>query len=93
MPTLERQTFHAPAIDTAGDRRLVPVVRSWRLSLLGGRLWAVWSRPLAVEVRRLGHRRRLPIRDTTRRAQLTVWLAGLAITGILWRLGRKERRR
>ncbi len=82
----------------AGEVRLVPVARSWRLETGWGGL--VWNRPAGVLVEQAGvtpegsrrSRGMVPIRDWTRRWQLALLGAGLA-GSLALRLRRRQRRK
>jgi len=87
---LETETRFGEEI-VVGGRRLAGVARIFRWWLPGGRGGVVWSRPAAVVVSPgTAEERRLPIRDTTRIAQLTCFGVG-ALAMIL--LGLRHRRR
>ena len=68
---------------------LVPVARSVRLELCQGGV--IWNRPIGVLVDAAGREKLVPVRDRTRRLQLTLLGAGLAGSFIL-RLVRRRRR-
>ncbi|HEY3122988.1 MAG TPA: hypothetical protein VGK70_02875 [Thermoanaerobaculia bacterium] len=75
-----------------GDRLLVPIGKSLRVSfshLPGG---IVWTRPLGVEVHEAGEERFLPVHDRTRQLQWLLLCAGMA-GGLLLHLVRARRRR
>jgi hypothetical protein len=51
----------------------------------------VWHRPRLVEVRQQGRVRRVPIRDATLWAMLGLWLATLAMVGLVeWQRRQSE---
>jgi hypothetical protein len=82
MPALRIERVRGPTLSHPGQD-VTPLARVIRLSWPGGRI--EWRRPVAVEVRRGNHVLQIPIRDTTRRAQVAIVASGLAlyIFGIL----------
>jgi hypothetical protein len=75
-----------------GDRLLVPVGKSVRVSFSRRPGGIVWTRPLGVEVHEAGEERFLPVHDRTRRLQWLLLCAGMA-GGLLLHLARAHRRR
>jgi hypothetical protein len=79
---------------TTYDREITPIEGVFQVSWPGGVF--LWQRPVAVEIQQGDVVRRLPIRDVTRRATISIRLVGLAI-GVLaasWmRLKKAGRRR
>ena len=77
---------HMQTTDTRGEpvQRLgfavTPIARSTRLAWRGGAL--EWRRPAAVEVRDGADVRRVPIRNATRWAIVTIAVAGLVTSTI-----------
>lgn len=55
---------------------ITPVERVVGITWRGGHV--EWRRPLAAEVRTGSQTQRIPIHDATRRAVLSLWLAGCA---------------
>jgi hypothetical protein len=69
----------------AGARRLTPLSSVVRLQIPGWHGGLVWNRPAAVLVREPdGQETLLPVRDTTRLAQLLILGAGLLGGWLIW---------
>jgi hypothetical protein len=90
IPMLHRKTLTAKPIATAaGQVTLVARAVHWQLGDRQGGLRLSWLRPVAVEVENQdGERRRIPVRDVTRLAQVTLLAAGIAGAWLVSRLGR-----
>lgn len=73
-----------------GPYRIVPVSQSIRLSVPGLPGGLIWNRPVSVIVTTAdGQEQVLPIRDITRIAQLTIFVAAVLGTFMFWRASRR----
>ncbi|MFL5627879.1 MAG: hypothetical protein ACJ788_20050, partial [Ktedonobacteraceae bacterium] len=66
---------------TAFSHQVTPIGRLIRIVWPGGGF--VWHYPVAIEVQQQGIMRRMPIRNVTRRAMITIFLTGLAIATLV----------
>jgi hypothetical protein len=68
-----------------GDRRILPVSRSYRLSVPGLNGGIIWNRPAAVAVVQNGELSEvIPIRDATRQVQLGLILVSALVAAFIW---------
>ena len=77
---------------TAGDMKIYPVARSYRLNFPPGHGGIVWNRPRSVIVEdAMGRRQIIPIRDYTRRMQIVILAAGLVTSLLTWLIFRNSK--
>jgi hypothetical protein len=78
---------------TTYDREITPIDRVFQVRWPGGAF--LWRRPVAVEIHQGDAVRRLSIQDVTRRATISIRLAGVAIVVLAasWLRLKKARRR
>lgn len=70
---------------TAGDIKVYPVARSYRLNFPSGYGGIVWNRPRSVIVEdAMGRRQIIPIHDYTRRMQIGILASGLIVALLSW---------
>ncbi len=76
----------------AGDIKIYPVARSYRLNFPSGHGGIVWNRPRSVIVEDvMGRRQIIPIQDYTRRMQIFTLAAGLITTLLTWLIFRNSK--
>jgi hypothetical protein len=79
---------------TVGDRRIIPISRSYQLRLPAIHGGITWNRPVGVGIERQGEIEQvIPVHDSTRYAQIGVILSTLIIPSILWIIQRMSRNR
>lgn len=77
---------------TAGDVKIYPVARSYRINFPSGHGGIVWNRPRSVIVEdSMGRRQIIPIHDYTRRLQIGILSAGIIISLLTWLVFRNSR--
>jgi hypothetical protein len=68
-----------------GDLNIYPVSRTYRFNFPGTNGGISWNRPLGVIVEdQLGNRQVLPVKDVTRRYQISILSAGFLATLLTW---------
>lgn len=76
-----------------GDRRIVPMAKVWQIRFPGSVGGVIWNRPHSVVVQSDGGEEEvLPVRDVTRRAQLSLLggsLIGVLLVGLILRMLRR----
>ncbi|MGW8143581.1 MAG: hypothetical protein ACWGN2_04255 [Anaerolineales bacterium] len=76
----------------AGDIKIYPVARSYRLNFPSGHGGIVWNRPRSVIVEDvMGRRQIIPIQDYTRRMQIFILAAGLITALLTWLIFRNSK--
>jgi hypothetical protein len=85
-PIVQWRTSDGASI-AVGEAKVTPQSRALVVRLPFGGF--VWNRPAAVLVERRGQTQRVPIVDVTRRL---LW-AMMALTALLWLMGRRSNRR
>lgn len=76
----------------AGDVKIYPVSRSYRLNFPSGNGGIVWNRPRSVIVEdAMGRRQIIPIHDYTRRMQIGILGAGLITAVLTWLIFRNSK--
>jgi hypothetical protein len=76
----------------AGDVKIYPVARSYRVNFPAAHGGIVWNRPLSVIVEdSQGNRQIIPIQDRTRQLQIGILAAGFIATMLTWFVFRKTR--
>jgi hypothetical protein len=73
-----------------GDRRILPVSRSYQVTIPGLNGGIIWNRPAAIAVVQGGELQEvIPIHDATRRLQLMLILGGALVAAFI-RLGMRS---
>lgn len=81
-------------LDLPGEAERELTLKGWGIRVQAGGAGMVWHRPRLVEVRQQGRVRRVPIRDATLWAMLGLWLATLAMVGLVeWQRRQSEQYR
>ena len=76
----------------AGDIKIYPVARSYRLNFPSGHGGIVWNRPRSVIVEDvMGRRQIITIQDYTRRMQIFILAAGLITALLTWLIFRNSK--
>lgn len=76
----------------AGEVRIYPVARSYRINFPAASGGIVWNRPLAVIVEDSnGSRQIIPVQDRTRQLQITFLAAGFFGTLLTWLIFRRSK--
>lgn len=77
---------------SVGDVRLIPFMRSSRLTFPGGLFRLFWNRPASVLlVSPDGTEQVIPVPDLTRRIQWFFYAFGLAGTVLIWLVNRQKK--
>jgi hypothetical protein len=68
-----------------GDRRILPISRSYRISIPAISGGIIWNHPVAIAVDRDGELRQvIPVHDATRIAQIQLITGSLILVTVLW---------
>lgn len=82
--TLVQHTSAGEPVDI-GDLNLYPISRAYRINFPGANGGISWNRPLGVIVEdQQGNRQVLPVKDVTRRYQISILSAGFLATLFTW---------